>query len=639
MSPDPPDLTPPRWVWRDGVPFSLDYDDPYFSRAGGREETQYVFIRPNGLPQRWHRHAPFVIAESGFGSGLNFLMTWALWREQRAPATLHFISIERHPFCSAELAEIHQLWPDLAELSARLRALYPPRVGGTHRLELEPGRLYLTLLFGEISEMLATLIARVDAWYLDGFAPTRNAEMWSEALYSQLARLSAPDATLSTYSAAGAVRRALVSAGFAVERCPGFAGKREMLTGRRLETVENLRASPIQSHSGRWSERRAVVLGAGMAGSQVAYALALRGWEVSVIDRATQAAAGASGNHAGALMPLLTIDWSRPGRLHLAAYLMAIAQLERLFALRGSDDRAALAGERCGLLLLAHDERQSERQAGFRWDPPEPLLRRVDRQEGKELCGFTPTWDGLHLPGSGWVEPAALVRALLRHPKIETRFGCEVGAIERHQELWRVTNRQGGVIDQAPVVVVAVGGGVNEIDVPCGLPLALSLQSIRGQVSHLTTTEKSAALRCVVCYDGYITPAYQGLHLVGATFDRGDEERGPRAEDDLRNRAALGRALPDLYKAVGSLHGSRVAFRSATRDRLPLVGPVAAADGEPRGLYLSLAHGSRGLVTTPIAAELIASDIEGEPLPLPSDLIAMIDPARFVARDHRTQPK
>ena len=216
-----------------GTPFSPIYNDIYHSSAGAHAQANHVFLAGNGLPERWAQRAQFSIVETGFGLGLNFLATWQAWRDDpRRCRTLHFVSLEKHPLAVADLAQVHAAWPELAPLAEELRRHWPALEAGAHELEFDGGRVRLTLYFGDAVTLLPTLDTAADAFYLDGFSPAKNPELWSPALCGLLARLAQPGATLATWSVAGGVRRALAAAGFVVARRPGFAGKRQMLVGR-----------------------------------------------------------------------------------------------------------------------------------------------------------------------------------------------------------------------------------------------------------------------------------------------------------------------------------------------------------------------------------------------------------------------
>jgi tRNA 5-methylaminomethyl-2-thiouridine biosynthesis bifunctional protein len=217
----------------DGTPISQIYGDIYYSASGGHAQARHVFLAGNGLPERWQGRERFVILETGFGLGLNFLATWLAWQNDPARCQiLHFVSLEMHPFAADDLAQLHVAWPELELLAQELRRHWPPLIAGEHRIELAQGRVVLRLVFGDAIEELPKLDAVVDAFYLDGFSPARNPELWSPALCRALASRAVPEATLATWSVAGSVRQALSAACFAVEKRPGFASKRQMLVGR-----------------------------------------------------------------------------------------------------------------------------------------------------------------------------------------------------------------------------------------------------------------------------------------------------------------------------------------------------------------------------------------------------------------------
>ncbi|GHU37559.1 hypothetical protein AGMMS50256_35660 [Betaproteobacteria bacterium] len=217
----------------DGTPLSEIYGDVYHSAAGGHAQSRHVFLAGNGLPARWRERDSFAILETGFGLGLNFLATWLVWRnDPQRCRILRFISLEKHPFAAGDLAIAHAAWPEFAELSGVLRACWPKLVTGEHRIELDGGDVEFRLVLGDATETLPLLNDAVDAFYLDGFSPAKNPDLWSPFICRNLARLARPGSTLATWSVAGCVRQALSDAGFTVEKRPGFAEKRQMLVGR-----------------------------------------------------------------------------------------------------------------------------------------------------------------------------------------------------------------------------------------------------------------------------------------------------------------------------------------------------------------------------------------------------------------------
>src|SRR5574340_1268869 len=265
-------IVPASLEFRDGVPYSAAYGDIYHSADGGAGQAQHVFLQGCGLPERWAGHASFAVLETGFGTGLNFLTTWGAWRDDpQRPMRLHFLSVEKHPFRTDDLARLHAQWPQFAALSAELLANWPVLTPGFHRIALDGGRVQLTLMLGDAADCLPQIVAEVDAFYLDGFAPDRNADLWQLGLFEALARLARPGATAANYTVSAAVRQALAQAGFACEKRAGYGRKRHCLAAR------------FEGGAGRGESappRRVAVVGAGVAGAATAHALAQRGIEV-----------------------------------------------------------------------------------------------------------------------------------------------------------------------------------------------------------------------------------------------------------------------------------------------------------------------------------------------------------------------
>ena len=317
-------LVPAQIDWDRATPRCRHHQDIYFSQDGALDETRHVFLQGNQLPQRWQGHSRFCIAETGFGTGLNFLCSVSEWlRSAAADARLDYLAVEKHPLTRTDLRRAIGYWPSLAKPGAELLEQYPPLVHGLHQRRLMNGRVTLTLLFGDAAEMFADLEGRyVEAWYLDGFAPSKNPDMWTPTLFQHIARLSRPGASFATFSAAGAVRRGLQEAGFEVSTRPGFGRKRDMLSGRLVDAPEMHGRQPwFQYPEATITSKHAVVIGAGLAGCSVAHSLAQCGWRITIIERHAQVAQEASGNLAGVVMPRLTADMSAAGRFYLSAFL------------------------------------------------------------------------------------------------------------------------------------------------------------------------------------------------------------------------------------------------------------------------------------------------------------------------------
>ncbi|MGM3425941.1 bifunctional tRNA (5-methylaminomethyl-2-thiouridine)(34)-methyltransferase MnmD/FAD-dependent 5-carboxymethylaminomethyl-2-thiouridine(34) oxidoreductase MnmC [Pseudomonas benzopyrenica] len=625
-----------------GQPLSRAYGDVYFSRASGLEETRYVFLQQNRLGERFAALTAgevFTIGETGFGTGLNFLCAWQLF-DAVAPkdARLHFVSVERFPLTAADLAQALTLWPELAPYSAALQRQYQAIHPGFQRLILDNGRVTLTLLVGDVLERLPELDARCDAWFLDGFAPAKNPEMWTPALFAELARLSHAGTTLATFTCAGFVRRGLNEAGFAMAKVPGFGHKREMLAGV-LERPNTLSQVPWYARPPRpQGPRTALVIGAGLAGCATAASLARRGWQVRVVERHGAPAQEASGNPQGVLYLKLSAHDTPLSRLILDGFGLTLRELQAL--------PPGAAWSPCGVLQLALTAKDAQRQAQLAAHFPTGLLQPLDREAASNRAGIDLTAGGLFFPEGGWVHPPALCQHWLAHPNIELVTHTEVTALQQTEHGWQVSTR--GATLEATVVVVASAAQARTL-----LP-DLPLKAIRGQLSALPETPVSQALATVVCGEGYLAPARNGQHCLGASFvfDRDDTE--PSQAEHQSNLQLLAELSPELaagYQAE-ALDG-RVAFRCTSPDYLPLVGPVVDQDRFAQhyqalaydarqvpeqaapwrtGLYVNLAHGSRGLVTTPLAAELLAAWLEDEPLPVARRVAEACHPSRFPLR-------
>ncbi len=635
----------------EGVPRSRQFNDVYYSRDDGLAETRFVFLKGNNLPERWQHSgtARFTVGELGFGTGLNFLATWAAWRELPEPRPpLHYLAVERFPLGPADLKQALAPWTDLKDLADTLCEHWPLALQGPHRLQLERGAITLDLWWEEANAALSEWRG-VKAWYLDGFAPACNDAMWRGELCTAIAQASAPDATFATFTAAGRVRRDLQAAGFSVEKGPGFGRKRERLLGKL--TAPAVPPPPAQtpwhrSANAQQTTTECLVIGAGLAGATCAAALASRGLRVTVLDRGEIAGAG-SGNRQGVLYTRLSPRHSALTDFALLSYSHACRFYRALFndgTLANGND-----GSLCGSLNLSDNEAELERMSQLLADIPE-LAQVVDPTQGSVLCGTTVHQSGYWLPQSGWLHPAAVCRQQLNHPLITVHEQCGVLQLEHRNGLWTACGPTGDLA-QAPTAIIACGEGTRGFAGAQWLPL----QSIRGQTTQVALPNR---LNSVVCHTGYIAPAAEGSHCIGATFDIGDTDTDLRPQDNAHNLAALSKALPELARVLdtqdpAALPG-RVGFRCASPDYLPLVGPLPDREafldtyGELRRnarriidqpapclpqLYITCGHGSRGLTSTPLAGELLASMICDETPPLPDALVRALSPARFLARD------
>ncbi|MBI5911782.1 MAG: bifunctional tRNA (5-methylaminomethyl-2-thiouridine)(34)-methyltransferase MnmD/FAD-dependent 5-carboxymethylaminomethyl-2-thiouridine(34) oxidoreductase MnmC [Betaproteobacteria bacterium] len=634
----------------EGIPYSPAYGDVYHSADSGPGQACHVFVGGNDLPRNWAYERNFTILETGFGLGLNFLATWREWRADPARCErLHFVSIEKHPFERDALRTLHRRYGEFAPLAEQLRQAWPPLMAGLHRLHFEDGRLTLTLAFGDVGLLTPRLRLRADAIYLDGFAPRRNPEMWSPQLMRRLARLARPGTTIATYSSAGVVRQGLEAAGFALEKCPGFGRKREMLRGSyapRWPPRRPREAVPILN------DRHAIVIGAGLAGAAISERLASRGWRIDLIERRAPPVAQTPGRYAGVFHPHISRDDCILSRASRNGFLYAVSRWPAL-----EQTGQALAWARCGVLQLGGDSHWDQRmtEAIAAQGYPPDYAQYVERGVAETLAGCRLKSGGWWFSGAGWMRPLDLIAAQLaaagacttRVAALTTHFGVGVHAIARSGGEWQALAADGKPIATAPVLVLA-----NSNDTTRLASIAQSLKNIRGQVTYLPAASM-AAPRVVLTGSGYVLPAADGIVVTGSTYDRDNDDPEPQVQGHEANLLRLAQLLPDAQPALDAskLCGA-VGFRCVAPDRMPLVGAMPDVDAArvqkaglsgaqltdlPRcpGLYCVSAYASRGLVWSALAGELLASLIEGEPLPLEGDLADALDPGRFVLRQAR----
>ncbi|MBZ9785306.1 bifunctional tRNA (5-methylaminomethyl-2-thiouridine)(34)-methyltransferase MnmD/FAD-dependent 5-carboxymethylaminomethyl-2-thiouridine(34) oxidoreductase MnmC [Pseudomonas sp. REP124] len=642
--------------WDDqGRPYSRVFDDVYFSDQSGLEETRYVFIEQNRLAERFAalpEGGRLVIGETGFGTGLNFLCAWQEF-EQHAPASarLHFVSVEKYPLSPTDLSRALALWPELKVFADQLLAQYVAIHQGFQRLVLDNGRVTLTLLIGDALEQLPQLDAQIDAWFLDGFAPAKNPDMWTAELFAELARLAAPGSTISTFTSTGWVRRLLNAAGFKMKRTPGIGHKWEILRGAFLGWPEE---TPAPAPAKPWfarptphtGERRALVIGAGLAGCASAASLAARGWQVSLLERHDGLAQEASGNPQGVLYLKLSAHGTALSQLIVSGFGYTRRLLEHLQ--RGVD------WADCGVLQLAFNAKEAERQKQLAEAFPEDLLHILDQAQAEARAGIGLQSGGLFYPEGGWVHPPALCQWQVARPDIRALTHHDVLELRRSEGQWQAWDGE-RLLAEAPVVVLAGAAEIKRFPYSAELPL----KRIRGQITRLTQTAESQSLSTVVCAEGYVAPARLGEHTLGASFDFNNEDLTPTAAEHAGNLQMLEEISPDLVARLHadtpqpeSLEG-RAAFRCTSPDYLPIVGPLAdvqafteaysALSKDARqvpdvpcpwleGLYVNSGHGSRGLITAPLSGELLAAWFDDEPLPLPRAVAEACHPNRFALR-------
>ena len=543
----------------------------------------------------WQGRTRFTIFDSGYGDGARFTAVLQAWRaDPQGPRHLHYIALASSP------------------------------LPGFRRVPQDDPDVTLDLLHAPLDLALAQLDARLDA--IDLHAINDQGAGFARAL----ARLSAPGATLRATGLTDAQARALGGAGFDCSSIENGAISAVFTTRKP--------ASPWARKAE--ATRRAIVLGAGLAGSAACERLCARGWDVTLVERHPAPAGEASGNLAGIYMPLLSQDDNIMTRLSRAAFLYALAYWDKL----GGFGPDAMTGAQCGVLQLARDAGHAQVQAQIARVHRYPFhyAQWLDPAEALAWSGLAAPHGGWLFPQAGWARPASVCDAMLAAcgDRLERRFGVGQVSLARHGALWSVTGEGGAVLASAPVVIVANGAASLELAQTASLPLA----SVRGQVTHLAAGE-APALPFVLCREAYLTPAMSGLHSLGASYDD-DQDRTLRAASQHQNLEKIRSMLGAPGLGAHAPLAGRVGFRCVAPDRLPLVGALPDAQragpterlreiARQSGLYGLLGYASRGLIWAPLAAELLASQLDGDPLPLEADLATALDPARFLLRARR----
>ena len=556
---------------------SQQFDDIYFSVEDGLAETEFVFLKGNHLPEAWQGRARFCIGELGFGTGLNILSVWKLFEEMaKADQRLDIVSIEKYPLSRAQIAEALSAWrPQLGRYLDRLIDAYPMIVPGFHQIHLSD-RVTLTLVFDDVRTALKQITARVDVWFLDGFAPAKNPDMWSADVFEQIARLSNGGATFATFTAAGDVRRGLAAVGFDVEKTRGYGRKRDMTVGRFIGV------GPVQD-----APRKVAIVGAGLAGASAAWHLKRAGIDVEVYEARADIAPGASGNSTGIMNPKLTVQRGAQSDYYTAAFAYARRYLPTL--------------NPCGSLHLQMDEDKARKFDGYisnlGWHADH--MKMLNADEASDVAGVKLDQPCLFYPDAGFANPRAIVETLLKDIPVHLNTRVEM--------------------PEADAVVFATAH-----DAVTELPL----QKVRGQVSRLRPNDASMLLKANLCYGGYLSPVQNdGLHMCGATFQPWDEDAAVRDDDHARNIAQLTQAVPSI--GAPEVQDGWTGFRAAAKDRFPAI-------GQHNTVWVSVAHGSHGMISGLMGGAILAARLTGAPLPISAESAAALDPARLDSTLRRT---
>ncbi|MDO4625974.1 MAG: bifunctional tRNA (5-methylaminomethyl-2-thiouridine)(34)-methyltransferase MnmD/FAD-dependent 5-carboxymethylaminomethyl-2-thiouridine(34) oxidoreductase MnmC [Pasteurellaceae bacterium] len=655
---------------QDNQPISAQFDDIYFSKQDGLQEADYVFLQGNQLWQRWQQfHGEhFVIAEAGFGTGLNFFATLALFRQFRSQypdsslKRLFFISFEKYPLRVEQLKLAQQAYPQFSTWANHLQRYWHHLVEGCLPIHFDDVRL--DLWFGDIADNLPQLgdvmIERIDAWFLDGFAPSKNPQMWNDELYQFIARYTKLNGTFATFTAASAVRKGLQNVGFQISKRKGFGKKRECLQG--IKTAENLTAV-LADNAPKFpwylpqmaqdcvpnKPRDIAIVGGGVAAFFCAYALMQRGAKVTLYCADQHTALNASGNKQGAFYPQLSDDDELNCRFYVHSFAYGRQQFDNL------SDQIDFPIDYCGVALCGYDAKSQaklEKIAQLDWLADGFYQPQTAQQLSEKVGLALPCGGGLIAQG-GWLAPQQLVQqgfAFLQKQGLVLKTQQQIQALLPNGTHWQLENQNGERFSHQ-IILLANGDQINQFSQTQVLPT----YPVRGQVSEIATTPNLQKLKAVLCYDGYLTPINQTRtrHCLGASHLRDSADRHFSQQEQQENQAKIQHNLAgvDWISDIDtSDNHARVGIRCAVRDRVPLVGNVPDYTAQLAdyknvfnqlrrkqtcktaavfsNLFLLGALGSRGFTSAPLLSEILASQIYGEPLPISADILHNLTPNR-----------
>jgi len=667
---------------RDGTPYSEEFNDIYFDSKSGYQQSEDIFIQGNNISNRLKRSdGHFVIAETGFGTGLNFLLTLQAYKQlqEQNPNTdfgkLSFISVEKFPLSKAQLAKSLKALPQLSIYTDLLLEQYPKFDVHSNQIKefnasFFNNQVSLKVIINDATQGLSTIkpskTGLVDAWYLDGFSPANNPEMWSEQLFSQIGRLSKNQTSVATFTVAGFVKRRLQQIGFRVEKKSHNGDREQILTGVFQQNPNTTKGYQLRPNIVK--PQHVSIIGGGISSACAAYALTKQGIKVTLYCKDNALAQGASSNAIGALYPLLH---QQDDDISLF-YQQAFWRAKELYT-EVSDQGFDFPHSWCGLLEVAYKESIAKRQEKFaelaNW--PTELIHKIDAEQASDIASITLTNGGLFMPNAGWIAPQPLVNQMINAAKATGRLKVNTDVLvnkieqvhpiedqtQKEKVHWRLITNKGNF--DASVLVVCGGAEIIDADFIKQLPFT----SVQGQVTSMKTNSRINTLSTVICHKGYLTPTssasqHQGIHCIGATFKKNSVSTIATKEDDEFNLNMLSNCLPDLAKEINwteqDISSRKARLRCMTPDHMPIVGampdiqkhietyPHLAKDKNwkynqaapvVKNLYVMMGFGARGLCSAPLAADILSADLCGIPYSVNNEMLFNLSPNRFVIRD------
>jgi tRNA 5-methylaminomethyl-2-thiouridine biosynthesis bifunctional protein len=615
------------WQLVDGidVPVSKQFGDVYFSKDNGLLETRHVFLNGNELPTRLAELKPFeyfCVGETGFGTGLNILALWQLWQQIRPDnqSHLHAISVEKFPLSKPDLIRALNAWPELKPLADQLISQYPLPIAGCHRLSFPEERFSFDLWLGDAQEIFPVIekTAAVNAWFLDGFAPSCNPDMWEEKVLSNIVRLSDFGTTFASFSVAGVLKRGLKQHGISISRPRGFGHKREMLKAlwnppepADLDTDQDTAQKKTSLNPElKFNMRQIAVIGAGIAGLSTAWAFAQRGHQVTIYDQ-TAPLAGGSGNPLALLNPKLCPIEQSAEHLMTLAWQHALTHYAKFKAFRPIQVNQLALKNADTFLNLAHEY-------------PENILS----VQSAETQTPSTRYPSLNLLAAGTVSPHQLRDEILQNVNIRYKQ-AKISHIEAATKPQLFSDEQDlGEFDH---VIVCTARETAQFF--ANYPV---LKPIRGQVSWVENTQQSLSKDSAYSYGGYCMQLDDTHLILGASFYPNRDDSEVLAEDHLHNYELIHSVFPDYAESlpdVATWQG-RASVRAQSQDYFPLLGKMQPE----QEIYSFAGLGSKGFLFAPLCSEILAAQILAEACPVPARLVEKLSATRFQKKVKAKKP-
>ena len=576
--------------------FSEEFDDLYSSAKGAVAECNHVFIKGNNLNERFENlgeNSKFYIGEIGFGIGINFLTTCKSWLDHtKQNQVLEFYSFDKYLFRLSDFKTLNVSCPDLKEYISELERNYPRNIQGAQKISLFGGRIILNLIIGEIdnTQEYIKLMDKVDAWYLDGFSPSKNPDLWSIKLFKCIHKSCHENTTFSTYTSSGLVKNNLTESGFNHSRAMGFSDKRHMLKG----TVD----TQLKKNT---SNTKVAVIGSGIAGCVLSYTLAKKGIEVDLYEKSDSICSGASSHELLVTYPRLSAHDTAFGSFTLHSYIFATNFYKQL---------KTDTWKKTGVIILNHDAATEKRQSSLLEKRADgEIYRYIDPDEASEISGIDIKLNGLIYEDAGYILPEEMCKFLIESPKINIFTSSHIKSIKKNREVFNL-NIGKKKFEYQNVCVCAGSETANIVDID-----GISIK--RGQVTHIESLDNVSRIKLPICAKGYISPRVNNIHLVGSSYSD-SEDTDLSEEEHLYNLNNLKLVIDEEMNVITGQTG----HRAVSKDHMPVV-------GMKDGIYINTCHGSRASVTAPISAEIIASMIVDEAPPLMGRELESLSPERF----------